>query len=354
MAHTTNDASNAPRASLALAQRQSMGMGRLVHGRKAPCACLALTLVLTLGPASACGRGESAADGAPSSAETGPPGPVVAAPTAVAGAGATVPLTRVDATAEDSAIFRQTVDWAIDERLDTLETGSLMAVLGRRFVGAPYEPGTLDPPGPERLIINLRSFDCVTYVESMLAMARVLRAGAPTFGSFALELQRIRYRDGVPPDYPARLHYFSDWISANAAKGIVRSITAELGGVVDPEPIDFMSTHLESYRQLGDTANLRAILEVESRLGDRDRRYIPEARIADIASEIRDGDIIAATSTVAGLDIAHTGLALWKDGVLHLMHAPLVGEVVEISELSLADRILGIAGQDGVMVARPR
>ena len=66
-----------------------------------------------------------------------------------------------------------------------------------------------------------------------------------------------------------------------------------------------------------------------------------------------DGDIIAATSTVPGLDIAHTGIALWRDGRLHLLHAPLAGGVVQISEVPLAERIQRIRGQDGVMVARP-
>ena len=61
----------------------------------------------------------------------------------------------------------------------------------------------------------------------------------------------------------------------------------------------------------------------------------------------------AATSTVAGLDVAHTGLALWVDGTLRLLHAPLVGEAVQISETSLAERILRIDGQDGIIVARP-
>jgi hypothetical protein len=36
------------------------------------------------------------------------------------------------------------------------------------------------------------------------------------------------------------------------------------------------------------------------------------------------------------------------------MHAPLVGSVVEISEVPLADRILDIRGQDGILVARPQ
>ena len=41
------------------------------------------------------------------------------------------------------------------------------------------------------------------------------------------------------------------------------------------------------------------------------RWFIPQDRIAGVADRIHDGDIIAATSTVPGLDVAHTGLALW-------------------------------------------
>jgi hypothetical protein len=261
---------------------------------------------------------------------------------------------QVAVTAEDTAIFEQTMAWAQEQRLDTLPIGPMIAAFGRRFVGAPYEPGTLDPPGPERLVVNLRTFDCVTFVESTLAMARVLRAGQPTFDAFTRELLRIRYQDGVPPTYPARLHYFSDWIASNEAKGIVESVTDELGGVVDPEPIAFMTGHRASYRQLADSGYLRAIQDREAELSARERVFVPETGIADVAAEIRDGDIIAATSTLEGLDIAHTGIALWVDGALHLMHAPLVGSVVEISEQPLADRIQRIEGQDGVMVARAR
>jgi hypothetical protein len=82
------------------------------------------------------------------------------------------------------------------------------------------------------------------------------------------------------------------------------------------------------------------------------RWYIPETRIAAVAGRIQDGDLIAATSTLSGLDVAHTGIALWKDGQLHLLHAPLVGKAVEISVLPLAQRILDIKTQDGIMVAR--
>ena len=114
-----------------------------------------------------------------------------------------------------------------------------------------------------------------------------------------------------------------------------------------------MSNHPDAYRQLADPATLDEIARIEDRFAAVARFYIPEGEIAAKAHLIRDGDIIAATSTVAGLDIAHTGIAVWRDGDLRLLHAPLVGSHVQLSEESLAERILRIEGQDGIMVARP-
>jgi len=253
----------------------------------------------------------------------------------------------------DLEIFAEKLAFAREERLDTLPIGEIIARLGVTFVGTTYTPGTLEVPGPERLVINLRELDCVTFVENVLALSRLVRAGEADFDAFRAELTRMRYRGGEIDGYPSRLHYFSEWIADNERKGLVRDITRELGGIVDPEPIRFMSTHVEAYRQLSDPANLEAIRRIEAALSERPRYYIPEDRIAEVAPRIRNGDIIAATSTVEGLDIAHTGVALWKDGELYLLHAPLVGRAVEISAVPLAERIKGIEKQDGIMVARP-
>src|SRR5690606_714206 len=253
----------------------------------------------------------------------------------------------------DLEIFAEKLASARAERLDTLPIGEIIVRLGVTFVGTPYKPGTLEVPGPERLVINLRELDCVTFVENVLALSRLVRAGETDFDAFRAELTRMRYRDGVSDGYPSRLHYFSEWIADNERKGLVRDITRELGGVLDPEPIRFMSTHVEAYRQLSDPANLEAIRRIEEELSERPRYYIPEDRIAEVAPLIRNGDIIAATSTLEGLDIAHTGVALWKDGELYLLHAPLVGRAVEISAVPLAERIKGLEKQDGIMVARP-
>ena len=231
-------------------------------------------------------------------------------------------------------------------------------------MGTPYAPYTLEARGEEGLVIELEELDCVTFVENVLALARLVQtvpdellvasAGDRQRPLFAWQLEDIRYRGGVLEQYPSRLHYFSEWIRDNDEMGIVRDVSQELGGVAEDEPLDFMTTHPDSYRQLReDPAFLTELREVEARLSAAPRYYIPEGRIAMVEAGIRDGDIIAATSTVAGLDIAHTGIALWRDGRLHLLHAPLAGGVVQISEAPLAERIQRIAGQDGVMVARP-
>lgn len=261
----------------------------------------------------------------------------------------------VSDTPEDSVIFEQTMAWVAERGLDSLAVGELTAAIGQRFVGAPYTPGLLEVPPDEQLVVNLREFDCVTFVEQMLAMARTAYAAErPTYSAFKEQLLTIRYRDGEMNGYPSRLHYFSEWIANNDAKGILEDVTQELGGREDAEPISFMTTHTDAYRQLADSAVLGQIRQMEQRLSDVSRYFIPEADIAGVAEQIRTGDVIAATSTREGLDIAHTGLALWVDGRLHLMHAPLVGSIVEISEVPLADRILDIDTQDGIMVARPQ
>ena len=254
----------------------------------------------------------------------------------------------------DEQVFTKVMSRARAERLDTLPIGEVVARLGTWFVGAPYVPATLERPGPEALVVDLTEFDCVTYVESMLALARLIRSGKSTFDAFKDELRSIRYRDGTINGYPSRLHYFSEWIANNQAKGIVEDRTRELGGVVDAEPIDFMTRHRSSYRQLAEQPFFDAVRVTETELSQRPRHMIPQNRIGAVARGIRNGDVIAATSSVRGLDVAHTGLALWRDGELHLMHAPLVGDSVEISEQPLARRILRIQQQDGIMVARPQ
>jgi hypothetical protein len=236
-----------------------------------------------------------------------------------------------------------------------------MVGIGLLFLGTPYGAGTLEVAGDEDVVVNLEEFDCVTFVENVLALARfvgihdpeILESDIRTREAYRGALKEIRYRGGRVAGYPSRLHYFSDWIRDNEAKGLVKEMTREMEGVEDYEAIDYMTTHPESYRQLANMTNVIAMREIEFQLSGLPRFKVPEEQIGRWVSWIQNGDIIAATSTVDGLDVAHTGLAYWQGSDLHLLHTPLVGGSVEVSREPLAERILRQSGQDGIRVVRP-
>lgn len=177
-------------------------------------------------------------------------------------------------TTEDWRVLDEKVRWATQERLDTLPIGEAIAKLGASFVGTKYTPGTLEAPGPEHLVINLRELDCVTFIENVLALTWLIRSeGQAILSDQAAAMRRyeqylteIRYRGGVLEGYPSRLHYFSEWLSDAEAKGFVQIRTRELGGVPDPGPIDFMTKHRDAYKQLADSAAYAEIGRSEERL----------------------------------------------------------------------------------------
>jgi len=246
------------------------------------------------------------------------------------------------------------------ERWDTLPMNEAIVNVGLLFVGTPYAPATLEVAGTEAVVVNLEELDCVTFVENVLALTRfvriqdqgILESEWRARQAYTAALREIRYRAARIEGYPSRLHYFSDWILDNESKGLVQELTRDMGGEEDIQAIDFMTTHPEAYRQLADMANLRAIQQTEYQLSLLTRFKIPEGEIATRMSWIQNGDIIAATSTVEGLDVAHTGLAFWQGSELHLLHAPLVGGNVEVSRQPLAERLLRLQGQDGIRVVR--
>ena len=301
---------------------------------------------------------------AQSAAQTGaqtPAGPPAAAPPA-SDARDVDTHTHHPESEEDWAVAAQRVGWGVEEGLHELAMGEAVVRMAASFVGTPYEPGTLELPGQERLVVHLQAFDCVTLIEHVLVLTRLVReaqgqdpSAQPDFRDrYREELIRIRYRDGRLDGYLSRLHYFTEWLDQGLATGALTDVTQELGGVVDDRPIHFMSSNPDAYRQLAEDPTLvEAIQAHEVRLSQGTRHFIPQDRIREVEEGIQDGDIIAAVSRLEGLDIAHTGFAIHQDGRLHLLHAPLVGDSVEITERPLAERLQGISAQVGIRVVRP-
>ncbi|MCX6120783.1 MAG: DUF1460 domain-containing protein [Ignavibacteriales bacterium] len=226
--------------------------------------------------------------------------------------------------------------------------------IAKSFIGTDYAANTIDPPGKEQLVINLQTLDCVTFYENSLVLARCIKKNKLTFDDYKKELQFVRYRGGIIDGYASRLHYTSDYFFDNGIKSVLKDVTKKLGGVTFKKKINFMSTHPDSYLQLKNSPeNIKGIRKIENEMNVRMMYHIPKAYVKRIASQIKDGDIIGITTTIDGLDCTHTGIAIWQKGKLHLLHAPVPGSKVQITELPLWEYLAKIKKDAGIMVARP-
>ncbi|HET7602353.1 MAG TPA: N-acetylmuramoyl-L-alanine amidase-like domain-containing protein [Gemmatimonadales bacterium] len=240
--------------------------------------------------------------------------------------------------------------------------GAAAVQVGEYAEGSPYEAYTLEaylkaggsPLETEPLTLSLAHFDCVTLVESCLAVARcAATGGTPTWEQFGREIERMRYRDGVRKTYASRLHYFSEWISDGQRRGLVRDMGPLLGAIDDTRPLRFMTEHRKSYPALSSDAAFGQVGEMERSLDNQVRHVVPTEHIPVIADQIQSGDILAFATSIPGLDVTHAALAYrHPDGRLGVLHAPLSGGVVEVSRYPLPDYVSAIKGSTGILVAR--
>ena len=232
------------------------------------------------------------------------------------------------------------------------EFGLAVMQAGLDLEGTPYVAGMLDETDQEDLVIRLDGFDCVLLVESAVAAARAAAVGDSSIQGYAREIETLRYRNGHRDGYGSRLHYFTDWIANNEDRGIVEEVTVEAGGRPYVHELNFMSTNRSLYPKIADNDSLYSIIvDTETELRERDFFFIPQAEIADAYQHIQAGDIIAITTSVAGLDISHTGIAYVKDGKVGFLHASTSAGVTVAPDLSTY--VNGNSKQTGIMVARP-
>jgi hypothetical protein len=219
------------------------------------------------------------------------------------------------------------------------------------FLGLPYQGDMLDRAEPEVLTLSLQKFDCVLFVESVLAIARA--GDDRSEAGFISRMQTQRYRGGLIDGYCSRLHYFSDWIGDNQQRGLVKDLTPSLGGAPFKPRLDFMSQHWQKYPRLVANRNNRDCIErMETTLASQPRTYLPTASIAQHYDQLQSGDIVAIATSVPGLDVTHTGLVYRsQSGDVGIIHAaPRSGVKVSRDLQSFVEQVDQAIG---IMVARP-
>ncbi|MCF8358282.1 MAG: DUF1460 domain-containing protein [Prolixibacteraceae bacterium] len=252
-------------------------------------------------------------------------------------------------TQPDSLIVLQKIDEMKSYATDPMP--QLLVRIAKSFIGSPYVGHTLEVGNKESLVVNLREFDCTTFIETCLALSVTIKSGEPSFHKYCDNLKKIRYRDGRMDGYLSRLHYFSDWILNNQKKGYVRDVTKLSGGVEFPVGVNFMSSHVDAYKRLkADTTLIQPLIQIEKDISGRAYFFIPKDSIATFLPALQPGMIVAFTNGIGGLDIIHTGMLVEKGEEIHLIHASSDFGKVMISTGTLPDYIRGNRLQTGIMV----
>jgi len=221
--------------------------------------------------------------------------------------------------------------------------------------GVGYESVPM-PTTPEKLRVELSRFECVTFIESSLAVARCGFRRQPTASCFEQELVASRYRGGALVDYASRLHYFDDWIDDNEARKRLKNLTPELGG----EPLTRTYFHISS-RVLPRSdvspealaALTREVTATESRLSQVPHLVLSRERAPRVLDQLEDGDLVAFVRERSGLLIHHAGFIYRVRGKPRLLHASSYHQRVVLTGDDVTSYLLRRPERRGVLVARP-
>ncbi len=256
-------------------------------------------------------------------------------------------------TPKDVEIFNRIIKKAQTDNLQKEPIGKIIVEIGKQFIGTDYVAHSLEINDKETLVVNLRNFDCTTFLDNLLVLARLVKKQDSSFISFTKELTKERYRNGIINKYPSRLHYFSDWLYDIERRGWIKNITKDIGGRVYNKKIFFMSKNRKLYRQLSNDNFVEDIKKIENEINKRKYYYIPKNKVREVEQKLKTGDLIAVTTNIKGLDISHVGIAIkLDDGRIHYLNAPYVGKKVKISDKPLSDYLMRNKSQTGIMVAR--
>ena len=262
--------------------------------------------------------------------------------------------TKVSYTPEDSITICQ----LLEEARHQPRTTNYALFFGRKFLNIPYVAHTLEIHDEEQLVVNTRQLDCTTFVETVTSLTLCAYRHLYSWRDFLHALTSMRYRGGRVDGYTSRIHYFTEWIDANAKAGIVTEIQTPNPpfSAVQEVHVDYMSSHPESYKALRDHPKyVEEIRQLERRITGGRYLYIPKRALENISNlrkAVKDGDIIAICCNKKGLDIAHLGLAVWKSGNLHLLNASQLHRKVVVEPMTLIQYLQRHPSHTGIRIVR--
>jgi hypothetical protein len=224
-------------------------------------------------------------------------------------------------------LSRRRVEHLLSKTKHEDSAASRIEVLSRHFLGLPYQPNPLigSADTAEVFTASFDGFDCITYIETVIALAR-----ASNVGDFTEWLRKIRYERGRI-QWDRRNHYMTQWIRNNQREGIVKPFSIPAVPTLSRERVLNVVPGLDPHRTVVKCVSKRAVPRLEQYL--------------------QSGDLIFFASTRKNLDMFHAGIITRDSNKVSMRHASRSqGGVVEqeLSEFLKANRMAG------VVVVRPQ
>jgi len=218
---------------------------------------------------------------------------------------------------EAEAILRDLLGLtSISQRMDQASN----RFLGRSYLDAPLG-GAFGQS--EVFTATFDGFDCVTYIETVLALAL-----SNTVSEFTDLLRQIRYDHGRV-EWVSRNHYMVDWAERNEAAGLIVNLTTG-----------------DDTQEKTCTLNLIAGIPAKTVTF----QYFPSPISKRVLDQINTGDLSLFVSLKDTLDIFHTGILIENEHRINVRHATRkTGEVIEQSLSEFAN----INAMKGLVLLRP-
>jgi len=184
-------------------------------------------------------------------------------------------------SAKDSIEIEALLKEAVEKK-----PGNKMLFFARKLLGRPYVAHTLETPGEEQLVVNMKEFDCTTYAETCEALTICAAKGLTTLNDYLKTLRTLRYYDGKIQNYASRLHYFTDRTEENVKKQLVKEVQGPNPPFTAIQTIDlhFMTANPQYYKQLKENPELIPLIrQNEEKMNGKKYRYIPKSLIGNNA-----------------------------------------------------------------------
>ena len=195
-----------------------------------------------------------------------------------------------------------------------LTVNAAIARLAESFLGSPYLAGSLDGAGPEQLRLDLTRFDCMLFIEQLLALSL-----SDSFDHFVEHTRNLRYRDGRV-SYCTRQHYFHDWARSAQSQNLLETTSGWPGEITRSLPLNFMSEQRQLYRPMQSEELFDCIRRSEERR-QVVQHYVPLHAIESVLPRIQSGDLFAIATRIEGLDVSHTGVLVREGSSVDAIHA---------------------------------